>query len=160
MRVAIACLSLFAALLPPAAAAAASRLAFADAARRAEAVVVVDLVGVDQRAVAGSGEGVAAFVRHRSIVRVVRVVAGLGLRAGDTVAIDDHQWRLDLAAHLRCRGARDCVWPDKPTLDTSLSRPPRAGQRVIALVRRTADGWELAVDLGFDDPARAPVRVR
>ncbi len=134
------------------------RVPLQEAARRAEVVAVVQIAdpGVDQVAVPGSGEGVSAYVRHRFRVVVVDIVrAGrTALPLGQPLLVDQHGWRADLAEHLRCKG-KDCRWPEKPMLDTQLSREPRPGQRALALLTRTADGWQLACALGFDRPERA-----
>ncbi|MBM4344734.1 MAG: hypothetical protein FJ100_15315 [Deltaproteobacteria bacterium] len=139
-------------------AAAADRVPLAEAARRAQLVAVVQMAdpGVDQQVVPGTGDGAAAYVRHRFRVQVVQLLRA-GRQApgvGQVILVDRYGWRGDLREHLRCRG-KDCRWPEKPALDTQLSREPRAGQRALALLDHTADGWQLALDLGFDRPERA-----
>ncbi len=140
-----------------------ARVPLADAARRAQVVAVVMMSdpGVDQVTLPGTGNGVAAFVRHRFRVVVVQVLHATHAAPplGQVLLVDQHGWRSDLAEHLRCRG-KDCRWPEKPQLDTQLSREPRPGQRALALLDRTDDGWQLALELGFDRPERAAELAR
>lgn len=132
-----------------------TRMPLLVAAKQADAVVLLQIKGVDQAAVPGSGQGVAAYWRHRFVAVVTRLVVGKGVTVGQSLLVDHNQWRLDLAEHLRCKGGAACQWPDKPALDSQLTRAPREGQLVLALLKQTPDGWQLAVDRGFDEPAAA-----
>lgn len=138
------------AVLPAHAALAQTRLPLPVAAKQADVAALVLIQSVDQQPVAGSGVGIAAYWRHRFLVQVTQVVAGKGVVTGQALQVDQHGWRLDLTEHLRCKGGVGCNWPEKPALDSALSRPPREGQVVLALLKRTADGWQLAVDRAFD----------
>ncbi|MSQ81775.1 MAG: hypothetical protein EXR77_02520 [Myxococcales bacterium] len=146
-------------LLLSAPAVAEQRLPLARAVQQAQVVAIVQVndPSAEQTAVAGSGAGVAGYYRHRwrlTVVRVLQRTLKVAPTAGSALLVDQFRWRADLAEHLRCQG-KQCHWPEKPMLDTQLSRPPRAGQQVLALLRQTADGWQLAVDAGFDHPERA-----
>ena len=145
----------------------APRVSLAAAAHQADAVVVATIGSptAEFQAIPGTGEGPRAYVRMRWRVQLQEIVvangatsarAGTGLARNTTILVDQAGWRADLAEHLRCAGGNSpCQWPKRPELDTSLSRPPRAGDSVLVLLKQTPDGWQLALDLGFDGAARA-----
>jgi hypothetical protein len=125
---------------------------------RADAVIVGELAepGVVQTPLHDDSGVVDPFVRHQWRVKVAAIVRGKAseLQPGAIVLVDDHAWRADYAEFRRCKGRIDCRWPAKSSLDTTLSRPPRPGQRLLFLLNATPDGWQLALDKGVDEAAR------
>ncbi len=128
-------------------------------ARRADAVFLatVEDPATRQRPV-HTGQG-PDFVRLQWRLHEVAWVAGArSLPAA--LLLDEHDWRGDLSAWTRCRGDAGCADRRKPAHGTQLTRPPRAGQRVLVFARLTHDGWELAAERAFDAPARAEAAAR
>lgn len=125
--------------------------------QQADAVVVARLADPPVTQVATPGSGTPAFVRQRwrlHIERVEALATGQRAPAEALLLVDDARWRETLQAHQRCRRG-DCRPLCVPALETSLSRPPRVGQRVRAFLRRDGDGWELFAERAFDDPSVA-----
>lgn len=123
--------------------------------QQADAVVVARLGDPAVTQVVTPGTGAPGFVRQRWRLQVERVEAlrrGQRPPATQALLVDDASWREALRAHQRCRRG-DCRPLCVPALETTLSRPPRPGQRVRAFLRRDGAGWELFAERAFDDPS-------
>lgn len=139
------------------------RVPLTTALRRADVVVLatVDDPATDQTLLRVRGG--ADFVRLQWRLRVQEVLVGGGVRPGELVRVDESRWRGDLAARRRCKGREPCAMPAKDGYASQLSRPPVPGQQVLALLRRTRGGLELALERAMDAPqvaAQVPRRPR
>ncbi len=99
--------------------------------------------------------GTPPFARLQWRLNVTQVLKGKGLKPGQLLLVDEPAWRLDLQAVRACRGRTPCTMPNKVQMATTLSRPPKSGDRVLVLLRHTRDGWALAFEAAMDDPSRA-----
>lgn len=136
-----------------------------DALKRADAVVLatIDDPATDQTVMPIPGAD--DFVRLQWRLRVAQVLVGKTgkkLKIGSIVRVDETQWRGDLEARRHCRPVQaadgseaPCPMPEKDAYASELAREPRPRQPVLALLKWTPDGWQLALERAMDLPERA-----
>ncbi len=131
--------------------------------RQSPAVVLVEMAVPGAKQTPMDGGGLRDFVRHQRRMTVQAVLAGAGLAVGQTILVDDVDWRGDLAHHRRCQAlqrekpAAECApLPDKEGLASQLSREPRPGQVVLVALRRVGGDWQLAAERAMDSADLRP----
>ncbi|MBI5608114.1 MAG: hypothetical protein HY902_04480 [Deltaproteobacteria bacterium] len=131
------------------------RVSLRAAAQSADAIVLATADRKLTEQTEQPNSGTPPYARLQWRLNVTKVLKGKGVKPGQLLLVDEPAWRLDLQAVRACQGRSPCAMPDKPQMDTTLSRPPKSGDAVLVLLRQTRDGWALAFEAAMDDPARA-----